>query len=491
MANLRIFYPDIPAAAASVTTNASFLETAPLSNAKDGARANGAASASSDVLLNYDLGSGYTGAANHCVIARADKITLNGQFRVQGSSASRFQPTITANPVLWFDSNRSVTTVSGAVSSWSNLITATNDATQATAGNRPTLSTFSGGTNGNRKITYDGTADYLTTAYAVNPTGGFWCSCVIRPTAFTSLRTIMDGHSSGAARFLCRLRTDGTIAVFMFAGGGNEIQRSTTFALSLNTVYVLTVTYDGTTNPTGIKIYVNGIQRDVNSGTLGTYTVLGAGAALQIGGPFSSQYFAGDINELAFFTGTPAAGAREAVEAYLATKWQTAPVVNVSALGGETKVGPRINDYVAAFSTTSAFRQWWLEFYQTTAFSPSKLFLGQAFNPAVDCEYRSSLDAPGASDFTADSGERTADRAFTPRYSFELSWSGLTDSEINTFAERIWKRRQKSTFFLYASGQPQVLLQKTLFHVRLISAEWRRVGKVNYNVLTATFEEVV
>jgi hypothetical protein len=154
-------------------------------------------------------------------------------------------------------------------------------------------------------------------------------------------------------------------------------------------------------------------------------------------------------------------------------------------------VGPRANDYIATFSPSSAFRNWWVEFYGTTAFKPSKLYLGRTFDPAVDCDFEWSLASDRNGSFTGGSGEVRADRTVTPRYRFTLSWVGLTDAEINTFAEKIWKRKHKSGFFLYTSGQGQVLDNKTLFHVRAISAEWERVGKANYNTLKATFEELL
>lgn len=341
--------------------------------------------------------------------------------------------------------------------------------------------------NGNRVIYFEG-ADYLRADSVASVFTG-----TDRP--LTVIALYAHGGTSGAPWALGRessaspimMTRNAALNVFRRDDAGTLKQYSPT-TLTQGSFAIVSVVFSGTV----VNTFVNGslvgaanTDLDVGAITLDTF---GIGHRRSNG--TNSDVMSGRIGELIVYDSALSTTNRQAVEAYLTTKWTTAPVLLNTSIGGSTKVGPKANDYVAAFTTTSSFRHWWIEFYGTTAFSPSKIYLGQAFDPAVDCEYRWSLELPASNDFISDSSERTASRIGAPRYSFELSWSGLTDAEINIFAEKVWARRQKSTFFLYATGQAQVLNQTALVHVRLVSANWQRVGKANYNALRATFEEV-
>lgn len=492
MSNLRIIYPDISVRAAGVSTSATFNEREPLANLDDGRRDNMSSSSSSDVLISHDLGSATTAAADHFLIARADKITLTGTVRVQGSSVSRFAPGSISGLKVWLDSNRSVTVDgSNGISTWTDLSGAGNNFTQGTAANRPVLSSYATGTNGNRKTTFDASNDVVSSSYAVNPTGGFWCGVLVTPAAIGAAMVILDAYSAaGGARFILRVNSTGTVEALVFNGTTNQIGRRSTTTLSASTTYAITVTYDGTTAASGIKIYLDGTQIDTTDVNAGAYTVPTAGATLQIGGPFTAQYFNGAVNEVLFYEGTATTTNRQTVESYLATKWKTTALVNETALGSASYYGVRSKDYLSTFTQSSAFRHWWIEFYGTTAFKPSKIYFGSIFNPSVDADFSWALEPIGSASFVSGSGEVRTNRIGSPVYSFDLSWEGLTDSEVNTFAEKIWKRRHKSGFFLYAAAQGQILDNKTLVHVRCTSADWERIGKANYNVLRATFEEL-
>lgn len=681
MSNVKVIFPDIPVRAAAHTSSATFSDVAPLSNLDDGRRDNNAAVTSSptEVIINHDLGSGNTAAVDHLVVARADNVTVSGSVMVRGSTVSRFAPSSITGLKLWYDSNRGVTTVSGAVSDWKNQALATNNATQGTAANRPVLSRWdnkenlfryseefnqasawtltnatittnaavapdgtttaeklvdnttngqhlvqqmvkcapnkpyrvavyvkaaeltecrvilydagsnfygvnlnlssgvatvtSGGTvnsssytvtdagsgwylvtitgtipspsssqygitintssggvsyagtgqgiyvwaaslqeasadssylkttdpievrgiQGNRSLFFDGTNDSLTSSFGATISAGFTLGMVVKPIVIAGgTRQLVDANSTGgSARFMLRLNATGTLSFLAF-NSGTQIQRDTTSTLTAGNTYVLTATYDGTTTITGLKIYIDGVQADTTSSSSGVYTVpTGAGASIQLGGTFSSQFFSGIVGEFIYVEGAPTTTDRQAIEAYLTSKMVTAPVVNISNFNSQTLYGTRAKDFITTFSPSTAYRHWWVEFLGVTAFKPSKIYLGTDFDPVNSPDYSWRLIVPSEAKFTSGSGEIRANRTSTPRYTFELFWEGLTDAEVNTFAEKIWVKKHKSGFFLYTSAQPQILDNKTLVHVRLVSAEWERVGKANYNVLRAVFEEMV
>lgn len=346
------------------------------------------------------------------------------------------------------------------------------------------------GINGNRTIFFDG-ADYLRADTLAAPFSG-----TDKPMTAFAVYQITAG-TGGAAWAFGRENAATIGANFMVRNKLLQAYRrdDAYSAKSFNTANlpdgsfsIVSFVFSGTAG----TIYLNGSvvgtpNTDLDVGALSLDTF---GIGHQRFGAANANILTGNISELIFYNSALSTTDRQTVEAYLTSKWITAPVVNIPNFNSETLYGTRAKDFITTFSPSTAYRHWWIEFYGTTVFQPSKIYLGRAFDPAVDCDYQWSIELPGSSEFISDSGERTASRVAAPRYTFELSWAGLTDAEISTFSESIWKRKEKSTFFLYASAQAQVLNEKTLFHVRLLSADWERVGKANYNVLRATFEEV-
>lgn len=341
------------------------------------------------------------------------------------------------------------------------------------------------GINGNRTLFFDG-ADYLRA---------------------DSVATLFSGSDKANTVFIaCSFySTGGAPWAFGHTGTGIHMIRNqalqvyrrddaaltksfNTTTLTANSTAVLSTVFTGTLGTqylNGSVIGTANTDLDVATTTLSTFG---------IGHRFSTtaqDAMTGTISEVIVYNSALSTTDRQTVEAYLTSKWQTAPVVNISNFNSQTLYGTRAKDFITTFSPSTAYRHWWIEFLGVTAFKPSKIYLGTDFDPVNSPDYSWRLIVPSEAKFTSGSGEIRANRTSTPRYTFELFWEGLTDAEVNTFAEKIWAKKHKSGFFLYTSAQPQILDNKTLVHVRLVSAEWERIGKANYNVLRAVFEEMV
>ena len=352
------------------------------------------------------------------------------------------------------------------------------------------------GINGNRSLFFDGTDDNLRADALATPFSGGQDY----PLTIFFVSNAFQAVSPGNATFLGFGREAANTGwLFARVDTGNR-----TVTLRDDAATIKTPTFGA---PTGATVQVHSI---VMTGTQATWYVNGSvvGTANQdidvgvstrdrfcIGAErrnaATANFFRGLISEVIIYSAALSSTNRQTVEAYLTSKWQTAPVVNISNFNSQTLYGTRAKDFITTFSPSTAYRHWWIEFLGVTAFKPSKIYLGTDFDPVNSPDYSWRLVVPSEAKFTSGSGEIRANRTSTPRYTFELFWEGLTDAEVNTFAEKIWAKKHKSGFFLYTSAQPQILDNKTLVHVRCVSAEWERIGKANYNVLRAVFEEMV
>jgi hypothetical protein len=146
------------------------------------------------------------------------------------------------------------------------------------------------GLNNNQAFVYDGSNDSLATNLAVNPTGGMAGIAVIRSNGNFAAQTqqIASALLSGSAT--TRLETYLTaqagfrVNIHNAAPYTSYIGRvSADNAIVANQVCVLSWTYDGSINATGIKLYKNGVQIDTTSVSAGTYAVPTAGANLVLG----------------------------------------------------------------------------------------------------------------------------------------------------------------------------------------------------------------
>lgn len=86
-------------------------------------------------------------------------------------------------------------------------------------------------------------------------------------------------------------------------GSTNSIQVAFTTALTLNTWYYITITYDGGGLAAGLKLYINSVNDLIGAGgNIGTYVAMSNTTAPFEIGRFNSGFYDGLIDELAIFS---------------------------------------------------------------------------------------------------------------------------------------------------------------------------------------------
>jgi hypothetical protein len=350
------------------------------------------------------------------------------------------------------------------------------------------------GVNSNKTTIFDGSSDNLQTTLAVNPTGGMWAAFVVEVRTTTAIDSGIISSIGAAQRLRVFIGAGGTIFARVH-NAANYIGRSAPAAtITANVSAVITITYDGGTASSGIKIYKNGVQVDNADSASGVYTVPTAGAVLVIGELSAGDRLRGNLGELIFGQGvTISAGDRAKIEEYLIDKW-TLPAM-VGDFSFAANAGQNTEDYLRTFTTSSAFRYWWVELTNNASkkFTHSKLFIGQSVDLGDTIEDISCIkEVQSSSNYQASSGAIDSSRSYDDPYIIRITWRGITDTQLNDFTNRVGKNNAaRKGMFLATVDNHDVLDGLKCIYVKLKSYSVNDQIKNNYNSLTAEFEEIV
>ena len=497
MSNLRILYPDIPAKAATIESSHPWNDLFPLSNLIDGERrtvAQRSATSSADNFTWILLDRGGTDTANYLALMNIG--TRASRMWLQGASVSGLQPTKISGCIGWWESSTLVT------KDGSNLVTVVGDRSGYgrdlvndpldSGTSKPTWVDAPSGINGLPKLSFSGAAlgPRLVADNAVAAASGsdkpFSAFIVFRPSSVTGTQTLLELNNQNSGGW-ARIYLDGTtIKHLRRDDAASSVTNTSTGTVALNTTYVLAVSFAGTT----VSAWLDGAQilnaSACNVGTLTMHRVVVGATSLASS---SSDLFNGDIVEVIVYDSALGSTDRGNVESYLTAKWKTAPVVNTAV---STLVGPQGTDWVTTFSETSAYRYWWVGYQAsaTTTLRHSKLYLGTAWNPGVECDYEWQRTPVKAPDWRAASGAVHLARRERPRYRATITWSGLTDAECESFAADIGGKRHRSGFVLHAAAEGQILDSRTLLHCEVVEFYRLRTVKPDWNTLTVVCEEM-
>lgn len=268
------------------------------------------------------------------------------------------------------------------------------------------------------------------------------------------------------------------------AGANTNLQSSQ--IIQQGVVHVISVVKSGGT----ATIYVDG--NNVGSGALSNPVTPTAAVSISD----STQPFKGEIAELAVYNVALGSTDRQNLEGYLTAKWKTAPVYSTTYFSGSL-VGPNANDLVTTFSTSSAYRYWWLDFpvnfgSGTSKGIHSKAFFGSIFDFAgALADYtieKVSEDAP----FVASSGDLRPARSSIPHYKIKCVWETVTDDKVRDFSNNIVPQIWQSGVFLNTTSYHDVLDAKQLIYARIVdyTVEQNHVYP-DLNTVTVTFEEML
>lgn len=160
-----------------------------------------------------------------------------------------------------------------------------------------------------------------------------------------------------------------------------------------------------------------------------------------------------------------------------------------------TLYGPGSSDYLwdnTSSSVSTRTRYWFLQYSSSgasTDMEHSKAYFGTAFDFGVDPDFSWTRPPRNKGTLTMDSGARRLSRIDEPAYSFELTWSAITDANLETWIENFSSKRETDRFFLFTNDNHQILNNERILHVRINDASYTKI-KNDYNQVTASFEEV-
>jgi len=215
--------------------------------------------------------------------------------------------------VLDLDANKLALSDNDAVATWADESGLGNDATQATAGSRPTYKTNI--LNGNPVVRFDGTDDYLSVGNAtaiVDFTGGH----VVVVATVTSLQdSFILAHFTPDTndRFYINITSAGKV----LTGLGNKIGAESVSTITAGNSYVFEMAWDGS----NVKLYIDGVEEASDAYTHDP----AASSGLDLGRASNSgdRYIHADIAQIAIYDQILTTQEREDVKDYLTTTWLT------------------------------------------------------------------------------------------------------------------------------------------------------------------------
>jgi len=205
----------------------------------------------------------------------------------------------------------SVPSANSSLATWVDKSGITPSRSATTAGtNAPTWTANS--------ISLDGSTQYYASSYSAGESieNGF---IVFRPSSALTTTTAIIGTTMSTGR---QLRYDPAGKLELWTGTGSVFtQTSTNNAMLKGNTILYNYCYDKTAGITSLYSYVNGAPVSITTSgvTLATIT----GGTTSIGSVYSgASWFNGTISEIMIFNTTLSNTDRQAVEGYLAWKWQ-------------------------------------------------------------------------------------------------------------------------------------------------------------------------
>jgi hypothetical protein len=218
---------------------------------------------------------------------------------------------------VWLKADEGVTLAGGAVETWADQSRAGNDATQSTLSSRPKL--VNNAIGGKRSIKFDGADDFLTLPPGFSDfNAGMTVFVVAHPTSMTDEATFFDLGNAEAADNITfgREAASSTLALRVYSAShassilGEETIKENRFQL-----------FEAVQQPSGsAELFKNGESVKVGSLEVPTNTNRSRNFIAKSNWE-SRSFFEGEIAEILIFNKAISAEDRQAMELYLAQKY--------------------------------------------------------------------------------------------------------------------------------------------------------------------------
>lgn len=335
------------------------------------------------------------------------------------------------------------------------------------------------GINGVRAAYFDGSNDYLSvtdTNHTEFTSSGTMFFVFSIPTEVTGTNyQLIYCENFTVSGYLVRLQPQVSgghkpLIRTNQAGASTEILATSTPVVR-DSVHILTAHKSGTTG----TIYIDGVS--AVSGTLNNAVT--TTQTLKVGG--DAQPFQGRICEIIHFNSALNSTDRQAVEAYLTSKYKTTPTVDEKTFDTIALRGPKDEDYVSSFTTTSAVRYFWLHLSSTkiNSYDFSKVYLGNGFDFGRDPVWgrRSELEP-----------DERGSRA--PRYKYSFEYEDITDAVVQDFITKIASKADVNPVVMVTGSYHDVLNDDRLVHCKIKEFSYEPIS-YNQNNVSLVLEELI
>ena len=170
------------------------------------------------------------------------------------------------------------------------------------------------------------------------------------------------------------------------------------------------------------------------------------------------------------------------LKGHSANNYGAATTVHTAAsFTSTTLYGPDSEDYIATFSTSSAFRYWFLNYNATSAtkFPHSHAFFGQYLDLGVDPVDDAEVIRTRPTD-----GQRKA------RSTFELAYAGMSYTKMITLYDTYSRNRRHNPAILFTTSYHDVLFGDRVLFCRMLDMTSEAKANDSYDV-SVTWEEVL
>lgn len=169
------------------------------------------------------------------------------------------------------------------------------------------------------------------------------------------------------------------------------------------------------------------------------------------------------------------------IKANTSNNYATATTIaTYSSFGSQSLYGPAEDDFINKFSTSAAYRYWFIN-YNTTAASKiphAKLFFGSYFDIGIDPNANATITR-----LKVGGGQRRAN------FSFEFTWEGVQYAKAVEMYEKFYRTRRYMPLVIFTDTWHDILMGNRAVFCRM--TEMQMPPRVtDYCDVSAVFEEM-
>lgn len=173
-------------------------------------------------------------------------------------------------------------------------------------------------------------------------------------------------------------------------------------------------------------------------------------------------------------------------------------VFSDTSWNSDALTGPFSQDYIATFTASTAYRYWRFRAScdggASSLYAFSKLYFGIFWDAGIDpSAFHYSVKYPADTALEMSTGNVSFVKGSEYGYRFEFTWEGVSDANVNSFADKLLSNPYDNYVYLYETGNNELLADMELVYCRIIAEETlvSKTDTLDWNIITAVFEQVI